>query len=50
MSDALDLAAGFRFSPYFQRRNPTGHGTGEALMLAHEVDGIIRIRSDFGRQ
>jgi ABC-2 type transport system permease protein len=47
--EAADLAAGFQLSPYFAARLVTAMPQAEALMLAREVDGIVRIRSDFAR-
>lgn len=47
--EAADLAAGFELSPYFAARLMTAMPEAEALMLAREVDGIVRIRPDFAR-
>ena len=48
--DAAELAAGFQLSPYFETRFVTSMQQAEKLMLAREVDGIIRVRADFPRQ
>jgi ABC-2 type transport system permease protein len=48
-SDALDLAAGFRLSPYFAAQMEPAMAQAEALMRARLVDAIIRIRPDFAR-
>jgi ABC-2 type transport system permease protein len=48
--DAQDLAAGFQLSPYFDARLMTSMPQAEQLMLAREVDAIVRIRPDFARQ
>jgi ABC-2 type transport system permease protein len=47
--DARDLAAAFRLSPYFDAHLMSAMPQARALMLAREVDGILRIRSDFSR-
>jgi ABC-2 type transport system permease protein len=47
--DAVELAAGFRLSPYFEARLLTSIRQAEELMLARKVDGIVRIRPDFSR-
>ena len=47
--DALELAARFQLSPYFDARLFTSMKEAENEMLAHRVDGIIRIRSDYAR-
>src|SRR6266536_6396322 len=47
---ATDLAASFRLSPYFDARLMTSMRDGRELMLARTVDGIVRIRPDFGRR
>jgi ABC-2 type transport system permease protein len=48
-ADALDLAAGFRLSPYFNARFESAMVQAEALMLARRVDAILHIRPDFTR-
>ncbi len=48
--EAADLAAGFQLSRYFAPRLFTAMPEAEALMLAREVDGIVRIRPDFARK
>src|SRR5215468_407713 len=47
--DATELAAGFRLSPYFDARLLTSMRQAQELMLAGKVDGIVRLRPDFGR-
>ena len=47
---ATELAASFRLSPYFDARLMTSMREGHELMLARKVDGIVRIRPDFGRR
>jgi ABC-2 type transport system permease protein len=46
---ATELAASFQLSPYFDARPTTSISQARDLMLAHKVDGIIRIRPDFSR-
>ena len=47
--DAVELAAGFQLSPYFEARLLTSMSRARELMLARQVDGIVRIRPDFAR-
>ena len=47
--DATELAASFRLSPYFNARLLTSMPQASEWMLAHEVDAIVRVRPDFGR-
>ena len=47
---ATELAASFQLSPYFDVQLMTSMPRAQQLMLARKVDGIFRIRSDFGRQ
>jgi ABC-2 type transport system permease protein len=47
---AMDLAAAFRLSPYFDARFFTSMSEAERLMLARKVDAIIRLRPDFSRR
>ena len=47
--DATELAAGFQLSPYFKAQLMTSMPRAQELMLAREVDGIVRIRPDFAR-
>jgi len=47
---ATDLAASFRLSPYFDAQLMTSMPQAQQLMLARKIDGIVRIRPDFGRQ
>jgi ABC-2 type transport system permease protein len=49
-ADALDLAAGFRLSPYFEVHLVPSMAAAKDLMLADEVKGIIRIPGDFSRR
>ncbi len=48
--EAADLAASFVGSTYFKPRLMTSMARAESLMLAREVDGIVRIRPDFSRR
>jgi ABC-2 type transport system permease protein len=48
--EATDLAAAFQLSKYFDVRLFTSLKAAEQLMLARELDGIVRIRRDFGRK
>jgi ABC-2 type transport system permease protein len=48
--DARDLAARFELSPYFEAQLMPTMQQAEDLMLARQVDGIVRIRPDFSRQ
>jgi ABC-2 type transport system permease protein len=48
--EAAELAAGFQLSSYFNARILTSFREAEELMLAGEVDGIIRIPPDFARR
>jgi ABC-2 type transport system permease protein len=48
--EAVDLAAGFQLSRYFDASLLTSMQQAEALLRARKVDGIIRIRPDFARQ
>jgi ABC-2 type transport system permease protein len=47
---AFDVAASFRLSPYFAAHLFPGMAEAERLMLARKVDGIVRVRPDFGRR
>lgn len=47
---ATALAAGFVLSPYFNAQLTTSMPLARQRMLAREVDGVVRIRSDFTRQ
>jgi ABC-2 type transport system permease protein len=47
---AVELAAGFRLSPYFQVHFTPSMTQASTLMAARQVDGIVRIRSNFGRR
>jgi len=47
---ARELAASFQLSPYFDARLLTSMPQARQLMLERQVDGIVRIRSDFSRQ
>ena len=46
---AADLAASFQLSDYFDVQLMTSMPRAQELMLSRKVDGIIRIRPDFGR-
>ena len=46
---AMDLAAGFELSHYFDAQLTPSMIQAENLMLSRRVDGIIRIRPDFAR-
>lgn len=48
--EAADLAASFRLSPYFDASVMVSMPRAEQLMLERKVDGIVRIRPDFGRR
>ena len=47
--EATDLAASFQLSDYFDARMLTSMPRAQELMLAREVDGIVRIRPNFAR-
>jgi ABC-2 type transport system permease protein len=47
---ARELAAGFQLSPYFDVQLLTSMPRAQELMLARQVDGIVRIRPDFARR
>jgi ABC-2 type transport system permease protein len=47
---AADLAASFQLSPYFDVRLMTSMPQAQRLMLARKIDGIVRVRPDFGKQ
>jgi ABC-2 type transport system permease protein len=47
---AADLAASFQLSPYFDVRLMTSMPQAQRLMLARTIDGIVRVRPDFGKQ
>jgi ABC-2 type transport system permease protein len=47
--EATDLASSFQLSPYFDAQLLTSMQRAEQLMLARKLDGIVRIRPDFGR-
>ena len=48
--DAAELASTFELSPYFATRLVTSMAQAEELIVARQVDGIVRIRPDFSRQ
>jgi ABC-2 type transport system permease protein len=48
--DATEVAAAFQLSPYFKAKLLTSMPQARELMLSHQVDGIVRLRPDFGRQ
>jgi ABC-2 type transport system permease protein len=47
---ATELAASFRLSPYFQASFPATMAEAHALMLDRQVDGIVRVQSDYSRR
>jgi ABC-2 type transport system permease protein len=47
--DAADLAAGFQLSPYFDARILPDMPEAERLLQLGDVDGIVRVRSNFSR-
>ena len=48
--EATDLAGAFQLSPYFDVTMLTSMPQAQELMLAREVDAIVRLRSDFDRK
>ncbi len=46
---AVDFAAGFRLSPYFDARVTTSMPQAQSMFEDHAVDGIVRVRPDFAR-
>jgi ABC-2 type transport system permease protein len=48
--DAAELASTFQLSPYFQARLLPSMAQAQDLILARQIDGIVRIRPDFSRQ
>ncbi len=49
-SEAAELAASFKLSPYFHTRFVTSMQMAEDLMLDRKVDSIIRVLPDFSRR
>ncbi|MFI4868489.1 MAG: ABC transporter permease [Steroidobacterales bacterium] len=47
--EAMELAAGFQLSPYFNPRLLRSMPPAKQLLLEHAVDGIVRIPADFAR-
>jgi ABC-2 type transport system permease protein len=47
--EAMELAARFQLSPYFDAQLMTSMPRAQELMLGRKVDGIVRIRPDFAR-
>jgi ABC-2 type transport system permease protein len=47
---ATELAARFVLSPYFEARLMTSMPRARRLLLDQQIDGIVRIRSDFARR
>ena len=47
--EAMELAAGFQLSPYFQPQLMQAMPPAQRLLLEHAVDGIVRIPADFSR-
>jgi ABC-2 type transport system permease protein len=48
--EAIELAAGFQLSPYFHPTIVRSMPAAQSLLLAHEVDGIVRMPADFARR
>ncbi len=48
--DAVDLAAGFQLSPYFDTLTLTTMAEARRMMLDRQIDAIVLIRENFGRQ
>ena len=48
--EAVELAAGFRLSPYFAPIMTRSMQPAQDLLLEHQVDGIVRIPADFSRR
>lgn len=48
-ANARELAASFQLSPYFEPRLTNSMAQAQAWMLERQVDGIVRVRSDFER-
>jgi ABC-2 type transport system permease protein len=48
--DAAELASTFQLSAYFHAQLVTSMAQAQELILARQVDGIVRIRPDFSRQ
>jgi ABC-2 type transport system permease protein len=49
-TDAAEIASAFQLSPYFHSQLVASMVRAQELILAHRVDGIVRIRPDFSRQ
>ncbi len=48
--EAIELAGGFQLSPYFHPTVTRSMPSAQDLLLAHQVDGIVRIPADFSRR
>ena len=48
-ADAQEVAAGFLLSPYFQTHVTPSMTVAEQAMLAHDIEGIVRIPANFSR-
>jgi ABC-2 type transport system permease protein len=48
--DAAELVSAFQLSPYFHAQLVDSMARAQELILAHRVDGIVRIRPDFSRR
>jgi ABC-2 type transport system permease protein len=48
--DAVELASVFQLSRYFHAQLVSSMARAQELILAHRVDGIVRIRPDFSRR
>ena len=49
-AEAQEVAASFRLSPYFETRQAASMAEAQELMLSRQVDGIVRLPSDFARR
>lgn len=47
--EAIEVASTFQLSPYFQASVMTSMHEARELMIAHQVDGIVLLQSDFAR-
>jgi len=49
-SQASEIAASFRLSPYFETRVTRSMAEAQELMLSNTVEGIVRVPADFARR
>lgn len=49
-SEAVEVAAGFQLSPYFEARLTPSMAVARELMLSQTVDAIVRLPADFARR